>query len=86
MLNYLNKIVDSKDFSYRTFGTTIEEHLTDVLVKMFRKGGFIKSNADYAIAPNKNYFPDLELKTIPHIAINLSLVIKTNTEKKSGLC
>ncbi|MEK7478697.1 MAG: hypothetical protein AAB626_02110 [Patescibacteria group bacterium] len=82
ILDYLNKIVDSKDFSYRTFGTAIEEHLTDVLVKMFRKGGFIKSNADYAIAPNKNYFPDLELKTIPHIAIEFKSGNKNQYRKE----
>ena len=69
ILGYLKKVVGSKDFNYRTFGTAIEEHLADVLVKTFTEGGFIKSNADYVVAPNKNYFPDFELKTIPHLAI-----------------
>jgi len=69
LLNYLKKIVGSKNFSYRTFGTAIEEHLVDAIVKALTKGNFIKSNTDYAVALNKNYFPDFELKTKPPLAI-----------------
>lgn len=69
LLNYLKKIVGSKDFSYRTFGTAIEEYLTDVIVKVLTEGGFIKNNTDYATSPNKNYFPDFELKAKPSLAI-----------------
>ncbi|MBU2539745.1 hypothetical protein KJ786_01105 [Patescibacteria group bacterium] len=69
ILNYLKKVVNDKDFNYRTFGTAIEEHLTEVLIKLFKEGGFIKSNRDYIVAPDKNYFPDLELKTKPPLAI-----------------
>lgn len=82
ILSYLKKIVDGKDFSYRTFGTAIEEHLTDALVKIFRKGGFIKNNADYTVAPNKNYFPDFELKTISHIAIEFKSGNKNQYRKE----
>lgn len=69
ILSYLKKIVGSKDFSYRTFGTAIEEHLADAIVKILTEGGFIKSSSDFAISPNKNYFPDFELKTMPPLAI-----------------
>src|SRR3989338_922658 len=69
ILSYLKKIVGSKDFSYRTFGTAIEEHLTDAIVKILTEGGFIKSGSDFAVSPNKNYFPDFELKTTPYLAI-----------------
>ncbi len=69
ILSYLKEIVDGKNFDYRTFGTAIEEHLSDVLVKLFTQGNFIKSDADYILAPNKNYFPDFELKIAPPIAI-----------------
>ncbi len=69
ILTYLKKIVGSKDFSYRTFGTTIEEHLTDAIVKILTEGGFIRSNSDYSVSPNKNYFPDFELKTKSALAI-----------------
>ena len=69
ILVYLKKIVNGEDFNYRTFGTDIEEHLTAVLIKLFKEGGFIKSGKDYIVAPDKNYFPDLELKTKPPLAI-----------------
>ena len=69
ILNHLRKVVGSKDFNYRTFGTAIEEHLADIIVKVLTEGNFIKSNKDYNISPNKNYFPDFELKTTPQIAI-----------------
>lgn len=69
ILSYLKKIVGSKDFSYRTFGTAIEEHLTDAIVKILTEGGFIKSDSDYSVSTNKNYFPDFELKTKPPIAL-----------------
>lgn len=69
ILAYLKKIVGSKDFSYRTFGTAIEEHLTDAIVKILTDGGFIKSNSNYSVSPNKNYFPDFELKTKLPLAI-----------------
>ena len=82
MLSYLNKIVSDKDFSYRTFGTAIEEHLTDVLVKIFTEGGFIKSKSDYVIAPNKNYFPDFELKITPNIAIEFKSGNKNQYRKE----
>jgi hypothetical protein len=69
ILTYLKRVVSSKDFSYRTFGTAIEEHLTDVIVKILTEGGFIRNNSDYSVSPNKNYFPDFELKTKPPLAI-----------------
>ena len=69
ILSYLKKIVGNKDFSYRTFGTAIEEHLTDVIVKILTEGGFIKGGSDFSVSPNKNYFPDFELKTTPPLAI-----------------
>ncbi len=69
ILTYLKRIVRNKDFNYRTFGTAIEEHLTDVIVKILSEGGFIKNNSDYLVSPNKNYFPDFELKTKPPLAI-----------------
>lgn len=69
ILNYLKKIVGNKDFNYRTFGTAIEEHLTNVIVKILTDAGFIKNDTDYVVAPNKNYFPDFELRTTPPLAI-----------------
>lgn len=69
ILKDLKKTVAGKDFNYRTFGTAIEEHLTDSLVRVFTENGFIKTNNDYFVAPHKNYFPDFELRTSPSLAI-----------------
>jgi len=69
ILDDLKRVVGAGDFNYRTFGTAIEEYLTDIIVDIFKKTDFIKNDRDYAIAPHKNYFPDFELKTAPPIAI-----------------
>lgn len=69
ILNYLKEVVRTKDFNYRTFGTAVEEHLTAAVIKIFKDAGFIKTKADYAVAPHKNYFPDFELKTLPPLAV-----------------
>jgi len=81
ILIYLKKIVENENFNYRTFGTAIEEHLTDILTKIFAKGGFIKSENDYIVAPNKNYFPDFELKTSPSLAIEFKSGNKSQQRK-----
>lgn len=69
ILRYLKQAVGAGSFDYRTFGTAIEKHLSDVIMEVFKKSGFIKSRDDYNLAPHKNYFPDFELKTSPPIAI-----------------
>jgi len=69
ILNDLKKVITVGNFNYRTFGTAIEEYLTNIIVDIFKKANFIKNEKDYVVAPHKNYFPDFELKTIPSIAI-----------------
>ncbi len=69
ILRYLKQAVRSGDFDYRTFGTAIEKHLSDAIINIFKKSGFIEGKGDYKTAPHKNYFPDFELKIIPPIAI-----------------
>lgn len=69
ILEYLNNILKSKGFRYETFGKDIEDHLVDVLVRIFTKSDFIKSKSDYTVARNKNDFPDFILNTKPPIAI-----------------
>ncbi len=81
ILNYLKRVIVAKTFGYRTFGTDIEEPLTDILVKIFTKKGFIKSKADYAVAPSKNYFPDFELKTKPPLALEFKSGNKSQYRK-----
>lgn len=69
ILVYLNNILKSKGFRYETFGKDVEDHLVDVLVRIFAKSGFIKSKGDYIVAKNKNDFPDFILNTKFPIAI-----------------
>ncbi len=69
ILNELKKIVKSGNFSYRTFGTDIEAYLSNILINIFKKEGFITNTKDYYLAPDKNYFPDFELRARPLIAI-----------------
>jgi hypothetical protein len=68
ILNYLKKVVQDKDFNYRTFGTAIEEHLAVIIIKLFKEGKFIENESDFVLAIDKNYFPDFELKTKNPIA------------------
>ena len=81
ILNHLKKVVSSRNFNYRTFGTDIEEYLADVIVKILAGGGFIKSNKDYIISSNKNDFPDLEIKTISPLAIEFKSGNKSQYRK-----
>ena len=69
ILRDLRLVVGDGNFDYRTFGTDIEKHLSNIIIDIFEKSGFIRSSKDYIVAPHKNYFPDFELKTAPPIAI-----------------
>jgi hypothetical protein len=69
ILDHLKKTVKGNNFDYRTFGTAIEEYLAYIIIKILTEGNFIKNKKDYIISPNKNYFPDFELKVVPPIAI-----------------
>lgn len=81
ILNYLKKVVNDKDFNYRTFGTVIEEYLVAILIKLFKKGRFIKSDKDYVVALDKNYFPDFELKVNSPLAIEFKSGNKSQYRK-----
>lgn len=81
ILSYLQEVVNSHDFNYRTFGTDIEDHLNNILIKLFKSSGFIKNKEDYVLAPHKNYFPDFELKTSPPIAIEFKSGNKMQNHK-----
>lgn len=69
ILNYLRKVVKTNSFDYRTFGVAVEPYISEVLIKNFKKAGFIRTKKDYILAPHKNYFPDFELKTSSPLAI-----------------
>ncbi len=69
ILNHLREIIKNGSFNYRTLGVSIEPYISDILIKIFKKNNFIKNRRDYKLAPDKNYFPDFELKTTPPLAI-----------------
>jgi hypothetical protein len=77
----LRKILNKENFNYRTFGVSIEPYISDILVNIFTKHNFIKGKRDYKLAPNKNYFPDFELKTIPPLAIEYKSGNEVKLEK-----
>ena len=69
IFDHLKKIIKNNSFNYRTFGVDIEPHVSSVLVEIFKKKKLIKSEKDYIIAPDKNYFPDFELRVFRPLAI-----------------
>jgi len=82
ILAFLKKTLDEDDsLNYRTFGTNIEDYLSPEVIKIFRKGGFIKKESDYVEAPNKNHFPDFELKTTSSLALDFK---SGNRSRKTG--
>ncbi|MEK7665125.1 MAG: hypothetical protein AAB361_03215 [Patescibacteria group bacterium] len=52
----LKRVIKNNSFNYRTFGVDIEPHISSILVEIFKKKGLIKSEKDYVLAPDKNYF------------------------------
>ncbi len=83
----LRKIIKDNSFSYRTFGVDIEPHISSVLIEIFKKKSFIKSENDYVLAPDKNYFPDFELKFPQPLAIEYKSGNKVKISKgKWGNC
>ncbi len=76
--SYLKKVVKEHNFNYKTFGVDIEPYLSSVLIDIFRKSHFIKSEKDYKLAPNKNYFPDFELRS----SISLAIEYKSGNKVK----
>ncbi len=82
---HLQKAIKSSSFNYETFGVAIQIHISEFLINLF------KSNSlnDYAIAKDKNEFPDFTLKTDPPLAIeyksgNIVQKSKGNWVKKNN--
>ena len=81
IFGHLKEIIKNKFFNYRTFGVDIEPHISSVLIEIFKKRNFIKSEKDYILAPDKNYFPDFELKFSRPLAIEYKSGNKTKLSK-----
>jgi len=69
ILTRLKRVVVTGSFNYRTFGTAIEDYISDILIEVFKGANFVESDKDYILAPHKNHFPDFQLKTSPPLAI-----------------
>lgn len=74
---YLKDIINIKDFKYTTFGSDIEDYISEELEKIFDEKGYTKHRR----AKNKNEFPDFTLETDPKIAIDYK---SGNTVKKAN--
>jgi len=71
IVRHLQQTIKQHRFNYRTFGTEIEDFVTDKLVEILEKGSFIKTKNDYKIARTKNDFPDFTLKSNPYLALEI---------------
>lgn len=70
ILNRLNSVVGRGSFNYRTFGVDVENHLSNIIIDIFKRRGLVKTKSDYNLAPDKNSFPDFILRrTSPPLAI-----------------
>jgi len=82
ILTRLEQVVKTGSFNYRTFGTAIEDYISNILIEIFKKNNLIKSDKDYVLAPHKNYFPDFQLKTSPPLAIEYKSGNKSKISKE----
>lgn len=65
----LSAVILEHEFDYRTFGTSIEDYLFDIIISILKKKGLITSDAQFKRAKDKNEFPDLTIKTEPNLAL-----------------
>lgn len=65
----LSKVIVDHHFDYRTFGTSIEDYLFDIVVSILKKKGLITKDDQFKRAKDKNEFPDLTIKTDPNLAL-----------------
>ncbi len=81
LFEHLQKIIVAGNFSYKTFGTAIEEFLLSEVIEILREKKIITSETDYQMAENKNQFPDLKILT----PMLLALEVKSgNHSRKRG--
>lgn len=61
ILNRLKKVIKGRYFSYKTFGTDIEDYLIDEIIQILKEKHLVKNSSDFHRAENKNEFPDLKI-------------------------
>ena len=81
IINFLNDLINNRNFSYETFGKEVEKPLIGFLVKLLKEGRYIKNERDYHISENKNEFPDFTLNSSPKLALDIKA---GNHSKKKG--
>lgn len=69
IISYLQNAVDKGNFNYKTFGTEIEDYISNIVIKILSEQNFIKSLDDYHLAVDKNEFPDFTLNSTPKLAL-----------------
>ena len=81
ILNHLKKVISGRDFSYKTFGTDIEDYLIDEIIQILKEKHLIKNSSDFHRAENKNEFPDLKIILSNILAIEVK---SGNHSRKKG--
>jgi len=69
IINSLQNVVNKRDFEYRTFGTSVENYLFDIIISLLKSKKLISSDSQYKRAKDKNEFPDLTIRTNPPLAL-----------------
>jgi hypothetical protein len=82
ILLHLQKVVETHDFDYKTFGTAIEDFVLDEIIKILTEGKIISSKNDFKRADNKNEFPDLRI--IKPCLLALEVKSGNHSRKKGG--
>ena len=81
ILTHLKQVIKDRDFSYRTFGTDIEDYLIDEVIKILKEKHVIKSETDFHKSHNKNEFPDLKILQPQFLALEVK---SGNHSRKKG--
>ncbi len=69
IIKRLNDVIAHNTFNYRTFGTSIEDPLFDIVIDILKKNKIITAEEQFKRAKDKNEFPDLTIKTDPLFAL-----------------
>jgi hypothetical protein len=65
----LKDVIATNSFNYRTFGTSIEDDLFDIIISILKDKNLVTNNDQFRRAKDKNEFPDLTINTYPPIAL-----------------
>lgn len=69
IISKLKQVIVDHEFDYRTFGTSIEDYLFDIVISILKEKNLITSEDQFKRAKDKNEFPDLTIFTTPNLAL-----------------